>query len=103
MSVRCSRARNSEDGKSNSIGCFCCSLQALDAFAAHIAEARIAEPRAFGLGSRQRLLGANRDHRPLLLGERGIDVARGSTIRCLGIEVVAASSNSSRQTLARNG
>jgi hypothetical protein len=29
--------------------------------------------------------------------------ARGSTIRCLGIEVVAASSNSSRQTLARKG
>jgi len=72
MSVRCSRARNSDDGKSNSIGCFCCSLQALDAFAAHLAEARIAEPPlAF---SRQRFLGANRDHRPLLLGERGIDV-----------------------------
>jgi hypothetical protein len=53
--------------------------------------------------SRQRLLGANRDHRPLLLGERGIDGARGSTIRCLGIEVVAASYNSSRQTLARKG
>jgi hypothetical protein len=54
MSVRCSRARNSEDGKSNSIGCFCCSLQALDAFAAHLAEARIAEPPlAF---SRQRFL-----------------------------------------------
>jgi hypothetical protein len=56
MSVRCSRARNSEDGKSNSIGYFCCSLQALDAFVAHLAEARIAEPRAFGLASRQRLL-----------------------------------------------
>src|SRR5271154_5179371 len=43
------------------------SLHALGAFAAHLGQARVAEPRA------QRLFGARRDHGPLLLGERGID------------------------------
>jgi hypothetical protein len=33
--------------------------------------------------SRQRLLGANRDHRPLLLGERGIDVLEGARFAAL--------------------
>jgi hypothetical protein len=52
--------------------------------------------------SRQRLLGANRDHRPLLLGERAIDVLEGARFAALASRW-SASSNSSRQTLARKG
>jgi hypothetical protein len=36
----------------------CFSLHALGAFAAHLVETRVAEPRALGLSSHQRLFGA---------------------------------------------
>jgi hypothetical protein len=77
-------------------------LQALDAFAAHLAEARIAEPRAFGLLAPAPPWCEPRSS-PAPSRRARHRCARGSTIRCLGIEVVAASSNSSRQTLARKG
>jgi hypothetical protein len=70
--------------------------------AAHLAEARIAEPRAFGLLAPAPPWCEPRSS-PAPSRRARHRCARGSTIRCLGIEVVAASSNSSRQTLARKG
>jgi hypothetical protein len=77
-------------------------FQALDACAAHFTEARIAEPRAFGLLA-PAPPGCEPKSSPAPSRRARHRCARGSTIRCLGIEVVAASSNSSRQTLARKG
>ena len=77
-------------------------LQALDACAAHFTEARIAEPRAFGLLAPAPPWCEPRSS-PAPSRRARHRCARGSTICCLGIEAVAASPNSSRQTLARKG
>ena len=77
-------------------------LHALGALAPHLAEARIAEPRAFGLLAPAPPWCEPRSS-PAPSRRARHRCGRGSTLRCLSIEVVAASSNSSRQTLARKG